>query len=146
MDRNTKGGRVAVDLTPMQPGGINGGIKPFILNLLSGLAGRGWQVTCLCRPAAQEELCSVLPDSIALEAVAPIEARLAQRPKITVPTKVLHGGHDGVGPDRQSETHQRYFTGPYQRRVLPRIGHNVPQEAPADFAAAIRDLARENRL
>jgi pimeloyl-ACP methyl ester carboxylesterase len=78
-------------------------------------------------------------------ALAPIEASLAAKPKITVPTKVLHGGHDGVGPAEQSERHQRFFTGPYQRRLLPRIGHNVPQEAPIDFAAAILDLAREHR-
>jgi pimeloyl-ACP methyl ester carboxylesterase len=62
-----------------------------------------------------------------------------------VPTKVLHGGHDGVGPAEQSEQHQRFFTGPYHRRLLPRIGHNVPQEAPIDFAAAILDLAKEHR-
>ncbi|MBM3620902.1 MAG: alpha/beta hydrolase [Alphaproteobacteria bacterium] len=78
-------------------------------------------------------------------AMAPIDARLATKPKITVPTKVLHGGHDGVGPAEQSERHQRFFTGPYQRRLLPRIGHNVPQEAPIDFAAAVLDLAREHR-
>jgi pimeloyl-ACP methyl ester carboxylesterase len=78
-------------------------------------------------------------------ALAPIEAKLVAKPKITVPTKVLHGGHDGVGPAEQSERHQRFFTGPYQRRLLPRIGHNVPQEAPIDFAAAILDLVREHR-
>ncbi|HJQ57975.1 MAG TPA: alpha/beta hydrolase [Vineibacter sp.] len=69
-----------------------------------------------------------------------IEAQLARRPTITTPTIVLHGGHDGVGPAEQSERHHRYFTGPYQRRVLPGIGHNVPQEAPAAFVAALRDL------
>jgi pimeloyl-ACP methyl ester carboxylesterase len=78
-------------------------------------------------------------------ALAPIEAKLTQRPKITVPTKVLHGGHDGVGPAEHSEKHQRFFTGPYQRRILPRIGHNLPQEAPIDFATAVLDLAREHR-
>ncbi len=69
-----------------------------------------------------------------------VEARLAQRPAIGVPTIVLDGGHDGVAPAELSERHARHFTGPYQRRVLPRIGHNVPQEAPAPFAAALQDL------
>ena len=69
-----------------------------------------------------------------------IEERLTRRPTIVAPTIVLHGGHDGVGPAGQSERHARYFTGPYLRRVLPHIGHNVPQEAPADFVAALRDL------
>jgi len=69
-----------------------------------------------------------------------IEARLARQPKIGVPTIVLHGGHDGVGPAEQSEHAAKHFTGPYQRRVLPRIGHNVPQEAPAAFVVSLREL------
>jgi pimeloyl-ACP methyl ester carboxylesterase len=73
-------------------------------------------------------------------ALEPIEAQLARRPPIGAPTIVLHGGHDGVGPAEQSVHHARHFTGPYQRRVLPHIGHNVPQEAPADFVAALREL------
>ncbi len=71
-----------------------------------------------------------------------IEERLTRRPPIAAPAIVLHGGHDGVGPAEHSERHARYFTGPYQRRVLPRIGHNVPQEAPAEFVAALRDLLK----
>ncbi len=73
-------------------------------------------------------------------ALEDIEAQLARQPTIGVPTIVLHGGHDGVGPAEQSEHHARYFTGPYQRRVLPRIGHNVPQEAPAAFVVSLREL------
>jgi pimeloyl-ACP methyl ester carboxylesterase len=69
-----------------------------------------------------------------------IEARLAQRPAIGVPTTVLDGGHDGVAPAELSQGHARHFTGPYQRRVLSRIGHNVPQEAPTPFAAAVQEL------
>ncbi len=70
-------------------------------------------------------------------ALEPIEARLAARPLITVPSIVLHGGHDGVGPAEQSQRHDRYFTGPYERRVLPGIGHNLPQEAPDAVVAAL---------
>jgi pimeloyl-ACP methyl ester carboxylesterase len=69
-----------------------------------------------------------------------IEAALAAQPKIAVPAIVLHGGHDGVGPAAQTERHDRHFTGPYERRVLPGIGHNVPQEAPEAFTAALREL------
>ena len=29
-----------------------------------------------------------------------------------------------------SAQHARFFTGPYQRRVIPRAGHNLPQEVP----------------
>ena len=70
----------------------------------------------------------------------PLERLLAAQPKITVPTIVLHGGGDGVNPAAGSATHARFFTGPYQRRVIPSIGHNVPQEAPAEVAMAVLDL------
>jgi pimeloyl-ACP methyl ester carboxylesterase len=33
------------------------------------------------------------------------------------------------------------FTGPYEHRVLDGIGHNVPQEAPSEFATAVTDVA-----
>jgi pimeloyl-ACP methyl ester carboxylesterase len=70
------------------------------------------------------------------------EARLAARPRITVPTVVLHGEGNGVAAVQSSEGHAAQFTGRYERRVLPSIGHNVPQEAPADFAAAVLDVLR----
>ncbi|RYI91935.1 MAG: alpha/beta hydrolase, partial [Acetobacteraceae bacterium] len=70
----------------------------------------------------------------------PIEAALAARPAIPVPTICLHGGGDGVGPVESSAGHARHFTGPYERRVIPLVGHNVPQEAPGEFARAILDL------
>jgi pimeloyl-ACP methyl ester carboxylesterase len=73
-------------------------------------------------------------------AVAEIERRLAAQPPITVPTKVLHGGADGVGPPEESEGDAVHFTGPYARQVLPGIGHDVPQEAPDAFAAAVLAL------
>src|SRR5689334_9318682 len=47
-----------------------------------------------------------------------IEAELARRPPITVPTIVLHGESDGVSPPQSSERHYRFFTGPYQRRFV----------------------------
>lgn len=65
------------------------------------------------------------------------EERLAKRPQITVPTVVLHGGDNAVIPARGSEGHTSLFSGPFERRVLPRVGHNVPQEAPRDFTAAV---------
>ena len=65
-----------------------------------------------------------------------IEQRLAQQPKITVPTIALQGEADGVIRPRASAHHAAFFTGPYQRRVLPRIGHNPPQEDRRRFANA----------
>lgn len=75
-------------------------------------------------------------------AMAGIEARLAQQPTIGVPTINLHGGHDGVGPAPEKDSQARFFTGPYDRRILPRIGHNVPQEAPGDTVVALRQLMK----
>jgi pimeloyl-ACP methyl ester carboxylesterase len=69
-----------------------------------------------------------------------IEARLAAQPAIDVPTIVLHGADDGVIPCRLSEMHGKYFTAPYQRRVLENVGHNPPQEAPRAFAEAVLQL------
>ena len=59
---------------------------------------------------------------------------------ITVPTIAPHGAGDGVGPVEASAGHARFFVGPYERRVIPLVGHNVPQEAPEAFARAVLDL------
>jgi len=74
-----------------------------------------------------------------------IERRLAAQPKIAVPTIALQGEADGVGSPALSEPHGKFFTGPYQRRVLPTIGHNPPQEAPGVFAEALVELLRATK-
>jgi pimeloyl-ACP methyl ester carboxylesterase len=68
-----------------------------------------------------------------------LEAEIAKQPVITVPTVVLESGADGVGGSSDPDERAR-FTGPYQHRMLAGIGHNVPQEAPAEFARAVLDL------
>jgi pimeloyl-ACP methyl ester carboxylesterase len=73
-------------------------------------------------------------------AVESIEQLLAAQPKISVPTIVLHGEASGVGPPGQSERHARFFSGPYQRRVIPVAGHYLPAEAPREFAGALLEL------
>jgi pimeloyl-ACP methyl ester carboxylesterase len=73
-------------------------------------------------------------------ALAELERQLAEKPKIVVPAISLQGESDGVLPPSRSEKHDAFFTGPYQRRLLPRIGHNPPQEAPQEFADAIIEL------
>ena len=79
------------------------------------------------------------PGDPSLEA---IEDRLAAQPPITVPTIVLHGACDGVSLPQSSEAHARFFTGPYQRRVVPVAGHFLPQEAPAAVVEALSELRR----
>jgi pimeloyl-ACP methyl ester carboxylesterase len=73
-------------------------------------------------------------------ALEPIEQALATQPDIAVPTIVLHGEADGVGPAEQSAGHARHFTGRYERRVVPVAGHFLPHEAPEAVVQAVRDL------
>jgi pimeloyl-ACP methyl ester carboxylesterase len=73
---------------------------------------------------------------------AATESRLATLPRIGVPSMVIHGAVDDVGPVDNSKGHQRYFTGYYERRVFDNVGHNPPQEAPSQFAEAILDLIK----
>ena len=71
-----------------------------------------------------------------------IEARLATQPPISVPTVVLISPDDGVDPgdpDAATKPIDREFTGPVEVRIVAG-GHNVPQEQPEAFAAAIRSL------
>ena len=75
-------------------------------------------------------------------ALAGVETRLAGQPKIGVPTINLHGGNDGVGPAPGTDANTKFFTGPYERRLIPRVGHNVPQEAPSATLAALHDLMK----
>ena len=67
---------------------------------------------------------------------AAMEAQLALQPTISVPTIVLESGADGVLGAPASED-AAMFTGPYEYRLLPGVGHNVPQEAPGEFAKAV---------
>lgn len=71
-----------------------------------------------------------------------LETQLAAQPKIDVPSIVLHGADDGVMPAQMSERHGQHFTATFERRVIPGVGHNVPQEAPQEFADAILQLCR----
>ncbi|WBC13630.1 alpha/beta hydrolase [Micromonospora sp. WMMA1998] len=68
------------------------------------------------------------------------ERRLAANPDITVPTITLEGDANGA-PHLDPSVYAARFTGPYEHRtVTGGIGHNLPQEAPRDFAQAILDL------
>jgi len=70
----------------------------------------------------------------------PIEKRLAGQPRISVPTIVLQGEGDGVNNPAASAAQARFFTGRYERRGIPVVGHDVPQEAPDVTAQAVLDL------
>ena len=70
-----------------------------------------------------------------------LEAQLAASPTIAVPTITLEGDANGA-PHPDPSAYAKKFTGKYQHRnVSGGIGHNLPQEAPKDFANAILDVA-----
>ena len=78
-------------------------------------------------------------------ALAAIEAKLAAKPAISVPAITLQGEDVSTTLPQASAEHARFFTGPYQRRLIPRVGHNVPAEAPREMAAAVLELAGNRR-
>ena len=73
-------------------------------------------------------------------AAADTERRLAVQPAIGVPAITLDGDADGVVARGGTAGHARHFTGPHEHRVVPGGGHNLPQEAPEAFAAAVLDV------
>ena len=70
-----------------------------------------------------------------------VEKALAQRPKITPPTIVLHGANDGiVRPPADSPPERAMFTSLRARRVIPGAGHFLPRENPAVVSSALLEL------
>jgi pimeloyl-ACP methyl ester carboxylesterase len=70
-----------------------------------------------------------------------VERRLAAAPAIAVPTITLEGDANGA-PHPDAGAYAARFTGRYTHRVVPGgIGHNLPQEAPEAFAAAVAEVA-----
>jgi pimeloyl-ACP methyl ester carboxylesterase len=66
-----------------------------------------------------------------------LQQRLAALPPITVPAVTLDGDADGVLPASDGRASAAKFTGRRIHRIVPGAGHNVPQEAPEAFAAAV---------
>jgi pimeloyl-ACP methyl ester carboxylesterase len=68
-----------------------------------------------------------------------LEQRLAKGPVIAVPSITLEGDANGA-PHPPAAAYAKKFSGKYQHRELTGgIGHNLPQEAPQAFAAAVLD-------
>jgi pimeloyl-ACP methyl ester carboxylesterase len=71
---------------------------------------------------------------------AGLDRRLAEFPVIAVPTITLEGDANGA-PHPDPGAYAEKFSGRYEhRRVKGGIGHNLPQEAPQDFAEAVIDV------
>jgi pimeloyl-ACP methyl ester carboxylesterase len=73
---------------------------------------------------------------------ADIQRRLATLPPITARTITLDGAGDGVAPATDGSASASKFTNRLAHRVVPRAGHNLPQEAPEAFAVAVMELIK----
>lgn len=69
-----------------------------------------------------------------------MERRLAVMPSISVPTITLEGDADGVTQVGSGLEGLKRFIGRHENRVVPGVGHNLPQEAPEAFSTAIADV------
>jgi pimeloyl-ACP methyl ester carboxylesterase len=67
-----------------------------------------------------------------------LDAKLAVKPVIAVPTITIGSDFDGANKDGAS--YRQMFTGKYAHKIFDGVGHNVPQEAPAEFANAIVEV------
>jgi pimeloyl-ACP methyl ester carboxylesterase len=71
-----------------------------------------------------------------------LEKRLAQGPTIAAPTITLEGDANGA-PHPDPSSYANKFSGRYSHRLVKGgVGHNLPQEAPQEFAQAIVDVAK----
>jgi pimeloyl-ACP methyl ester carboxylesterase len=69
-----------------------------------------------------------------------LETQLAEGPLISVPTITLEGDANGA-PHPDATSYDKKFSGTYTHRLVEGgIGHNLPQEAPQEFAEAVVEV------
>jgi pimeloyl-ACP methyl ester carboxylesterase len=73
---------------------------------------------------------------------AEVQHRLAALPVIAVPAITFDGAADGVTPATDGTASAPKFPGRRGHHVLPGVGHNLPQEDPVAFAAAVMELIK----
>jgi pimeloyl-ACP methyl ester carboxylesterase len=72
-----------------------------------------------------------------------LESTLSSGPVIAVPTITMEGDANGA-PHPEPSAYAKMFSGKYSHRtVRGGIGHNLPQEAPREFAQAIIDVTAD---
>jgi pimeloyl-ACP methyl ester carboxylesterase len=73
---------------------------------------------------------------------ADLQRRLAELPVIRVPTITLDGAADGVTVATDGTPTAAKFSGRRTHHVIANAGHNLPQEEPEAFAAAVMELVK----
>ena len=72
-----------------------------------------------------------------------MEQRLAQRPKVNVPTITLYGADDGIArPAAENPNERNQLQGLVARRVIAGAGHFLPREKPEAVSSAILEVLR----
>jgi pimeloyl-ACP methyl ester carboxylesterase len=75
-----------------------------------------------------------------------LERELSRRPRIDVPSIVMHGGADGVAGSPPAEAGERArFSALVDRRVIDGTGHFLPRERPAAVSSALLQLLENTR-
>jgi pimeloyl-ACP methyl ester carboxylesterase len=72
----------------------------------------------------------------------PMEAQLAQRPRIQAPSITLYGGDDGIArpPAEPPPAERAAFVSLVARRVVDGVGHFMPREKPEAVSSAMLEL------
>ncbi|MGY4400398.1 alpha/beta fold hydrolase [Bradyrhizobium sp. USDA 3315] len=73
---------------------------------------------------------------------ADLQRRLDTLPVIRVPAISLDGADDGVTFATDGSRTAAKYTGRLAHRLIPHAGHNLPQEAPEAFAAAVIEVMK----
>jgi pimeloyl-ACP methyl ester carboxylesterase len=70
-----------------------------------------------------------------------MERKLADRPKITVPTITLYGADDGIArPAAENPNERNQIPGLIARRVIAGAGHFLPREKPEAVSSAVLEV------
>jgi pimeloyl-ACP methyl ester carboxylesterase len=72
------------------------------------------------------------------------ESVLLQIPRINIPTLMLHGMEDSVSLPKTSEAKEHFFSGHYERKLLPKIGHFPQRENPDLIARELVDFLEQH--
>jgi pimeloyl-ACP methyl ester carboxylesterase len=75
-----------------------------------------------------------------------LEEMVKSTKTLSLPALLIHGEMDGVGPPYTSENIHEKFTGPFNRIIIPGVGHFPSREAPDEISAHIVGFFKEHLI